>query len=202
MKTILENLVFVGAFIQIIALVPYGLEVIRGTTKPNRISWLLWSIAPMIGAIAAFSKGVGWAALPVFMSGFSPLIIFLLTIFNKKSYWELKTFDYYCGGASVIALVLWAITKDANIAIVFAIISDGLAAAPTLIKSWTHPESETPVAYLISLLAVLTTFAAITTKDFTSLAFPIYLTFINSSLWLTPTISKFGKRHPHSGNII
>ena len=193
MTTILANLVFVGALIQIIALIPYGIEVVRGTTKPNKISWLLWSVAPIIGAIAAFSKGVGWAVLPVFMSGFAPLVIFILSIFNKKAYWELKTFDYYCGGASVVALILWAITKEANLAIIFAIISDGLAAFPTLIKSWSDPESETPITYLLSLLAVITTYTAITTKDFASLAFPIYLTFINFSLWLTPTISKHRK---------
>ncbi len=194
MTIILANLVFVGALIQIIALIPYGIEVIRGTTKPNKITWLLWSVAPMIGAIAAASKGVGWAVLPVFMSGFAPLVIFILSLFSKKAYWELKLFDYYCGGASIIALILWAITKEANLAIIFAIISDGLAAAPTLIKSWTDPDSETPIAYLISLIAVLTTFAAVTVKDFASLAFPIYLTFIDFTLWLVPTISKYRRK--------
>jgi len=181
----LQDLVFVGAILQLIAVIPYSIDILKGTTKPNRISWLLWSVTPIIGAIAAISKGVGWSVLPVFMAGFAPFIVFLLSFVNKKSYWRLGKFDYICALCSILALVLWGLTEDPNYAIAFAIIGDAFAAIPTLVKSVRYPETETASAYLISLLAVLTSFAAITSRSFESLAYPIYLTFINSALFFS-----------------
>src|SRR5208283_2829807 len=138
----LVYLVFVAAFATLVATYVYIRSMFKGVAKPNRVSWLMWSIAPFIAATAAISNGVGWAVLPVFMSGVSPLLIFTASFVKKKAYWKLASFDYVCGALSGLALVLWYVTKDPNVAIAFAIASDGLAAIPTLTKAWNHPETE------------------------------------------------------------
>lgn len=150
----------------------------------------MWSIAPLIATFAALSKGVTWAVLPVFMSGFGPLLIFIASFVNKKSYWKLTVFDYACGFFSVLALVLWLITKDANIAIIFAIASDGLAAIPTLGKAWTNPETETVWPYFTGLISALTGFAAIKYWMFSEYAFAVYLVVIDICLMF----SIYGRR--------
>jgi len=152
---------------------------LQGKTKPNRVTWLLWSIAPLIASVAAFSTGVRWAALPVFMSGFGPLLILLASFINRNSYWKLEKFDYVCGIFSLLALVLWGITKQPIIAIIFSIVSDGFAASPTLIKAWKYPETESGFAFFAGIFNALTSFAAIKVWDFSSLAFPIYLVIAN-----------------------
>lgn len=104
-----------------------------------------------------------------------PLLVFIASFVNKKSYWKLEKFDYLCGFCSVLALVLWGITKEPVIAIIFAIASDGFAAIPTLVKAWKYPETESTGPYTTGLFSALTSFAAIKTWNFSSLAFPIYL---------------------------
>ena len=94
----------------------------------------------------------------------------------------LKTLDYVCGFLSASALILWAITNEANIAIIFAIASDGLATFPTLIKSWKRPESESVIAYTTGLFNALTSFAAIKLWAFSELAYPVYLVIANALL--------------------
>jgi len=180
----LEYLVFVGAAIQMIGIVSYGRDVIKGTVKPNRVTWLLWSIAPIIGTLAAISTGVKWSVLPVFMAGFGPLIIFIISFVNKKSYWHLTKFDYFCGASSVLALALWLITKQAELAIIFAIISDLFAAIPTLIKSWQEPETETVAPYLAGLFGIFSSIGILKMWTFCELAFPVYLLVINLALIL------------------
>lgn len=180
----LDYLVFVGAAIQMVGIISYGRDVIKGTVKPNRVTWLLWSIAPIIGTVAAMSTGVKWSVLPVFMAGFGPLIIFIISFVNKKSYWQLTKFDYFCGASSILALALWLITKQAELAITFAIISDLFAAIPTIIKSWQEPETETVAPYLAGLFGIMSSFWIVKLWTFSELAFPIYLIVLNIILVL------------------
>lgn len=180
----LKYLVFIGMLAQFIGIFYYGREIVRGKVKPNKVSWLMWSVAPIIATAAGIASGAGLSVIPVFMSGFGPLIIFILSLFVKKSYWKLESFDYLCGVFSLLALILWIITKQPWIAIIFAILSDLFAAIPTFIKCWKHPETETPVAYSTGLFSAFTSFGAIRIWGFAELAFPIYLVFVNSSLFL------------------
>ena len=140
----LQYAVFLGAAIQFLGGSAYIRDTLRGKTQPNQVTWFLWFVAPAIGIAAALINCVDWTIqLPVFMAGFVPLLVFIASFVNKHAHWKLGMFDYACGLSSVLALVLWALTKDPVIAIIFAIIADGLAALPTLVKSWAHPETET-----------------------------------------------------------
>lgn len=178
-----QYLVIIGAIVQLIGIYDYIKETLRGNTKPNRVTWLMWSIAPLIATVASLTNGVsGWAVLPVFMSGFGPLLVFIASFVNKNSYWKLEKFDYFCGFLSLLALIFWGITKIADIAIVFAIASDGFAAIPTLIKSWKYPETENATAFTTGLFSALTSFAAIKTWIFSAYAFPMYLILANTSI--------------------
>lgn len=174
-----QYLVFVGAIIMLGGVLSYARETLRGTTKPNKVTWLLWSIAPLIGAAAALSDGVRLAALPVLIAGVAPLMVFVASFVNKDAYWKLERSDYICGAISILALVLWAVTANPVVAIVFAIVSDALAALPTLIKSWKFPETETGVAYITSAIGTATSFLAFKSGDFSEWAFPTYLVAIN-----------------------
>ena len=146
-----------------------------GVTKPNRVTFLLWAVAPLIGAAAAFSSGVTWATLSVFVSGMMPLLIFLSSFVNPNSYWELRPFDYWCGALSALALILWLITKQPVLAIIFAIASDFLAGVPTAIKAWRHPETETATGYATAAISNASSFLVMKQFTFVNYAFPAYL---------------------------
>ena len=153
----------------------YMRDTLSGATKPNRVTFLIWAIAPLTAAAASFSSGVTWAVLPVFISGFIPLLILIASFANKHAYWKLNAFDYICGALSLLALLLWILTKDPDIAIIFAILSDAFAVLPTLRKAWKYPETETAIAYIAALFTALTSFSEISSYSFAAVAFPTYL---------------------------
>jgi hypothetical protein len=196
MIIMLQYVVFLGAAAEFVGIYFYIKETLRGSTKPNRVSWFMWSIGSLIAAAAAISSGVGWAALPVFVSGLGPLLIFVASFANKNSYWKLESFDYLCGFFSITALVLWAITQEPEIAIIFAIISDVFACAPTIAKAWKRPETESGITHIASLFNALTSFVAIRSWNFASYAFPVYLAAASSSL----IFSVYRKRFSKQGN--
>lgn len=178
----MEYLVFVGAAVAFIGGISYVLETVKGTTKPNRVTWFLWAAAPMIATAAALMHGVSWAILPVFMAGFMPLLVFLASFLNREAYWELRSFDYWCGAVSVGALLLWILTANAVLAIVLAILADALAALPTVVKAWRFPETESVWIYLGALFSASTAFFAIERWSIAEFAFPLYLVVITSIL--------------------
>jgi len=178
MNSYLDIFPLIGVLIGLIGGAGYTIDTLKGKTKPNRVSWLMWMISPLIASIAAFSAGVRWAAIPTFASSLVPLSVLIASFINKKSYWKLETFDYFCGIFSVIGLILWYLIKQPEIAILFAILSDLMASAPTLIKIWHHPETESANAYIGGVIANATAFAVITSWSFAEVAFPTYLVVI------------------------
>jgi hypothetical protein len=182
MNQYLQYLVILGVAVQFIGIGSYIKETLKGNTKPNKVTWLMWSVAPLIATFAALSDGVRLAVLPVFIAGFGPLLVFAASFINKDSYWKLRKLDYVCGICSILALILWAITKEPVIAIIFSIVSDGLAAVPTAIKAWFYPETEDVSPYTTGLFCVITSFAAIKQWNFSSYAFPVYLVIVNCFL--------------------
>ena len=77
----------------------YLRDTLAGKTKPNRVSWSLWALAPLISLGAAFSADADlWASVRVLVGGIVPAVIFLASFINKNSYWRLGRFDWFCGG--------------------------------------------------------------------------------------------------------
>jgi hypothetical protein len=192
----LEYLVIAAAVVSLFAAIAYIRSMFRGNTKPNRVTWLLWAIAPLIATAASLSSGFSWVILPVFMAGLCPLLIFAASIFTG-AYWKSSAFDYICGVLSALALVLWVVTKEPNFAIVFAMASDALAAVPTINKAWRHPETESIWPYLTGLFGPAAGLATITLWSFSQYAFPIYLLAINVILVLTVFNKKIAKAFKH-----
>lgn len=174
-------LVVISALIAVTGSSGYLRDTIRGKTKPNRVSWFMWALAPLIGTAAALAaKADPWVTIRVFLAGFMPLIVFLAAFFNRQSYWKLTTFDFFCGLSSLMALVLWATVDSPRLAIVLAIIGDFFATIPTLVKAWKYPETETGWTYLTFLLSLLLIIPSIPRWDIENSAFQIYLMVDNS----------------------
>lgn len=171
----LQYAVLAGAAINLFGSAAYVRDTFRGTTKPNRVSWLLWGIIPSIAAVAAFSEGATWAIVPVAMSGITPLIIFTASFVNPNAYWKVSGLDYMCGALAMLAIVLWLITDEPLLAVFFAIAADLLAGIPILYKSWKFPETETGFTFVCGFISSLTVFFALKTDNLSEYAFPVYL---------------------------
>jgi hypothetical protein len=186
-----EYFAVVGALIASIGGFYYLYETITGKSKPNRVTWLLWGIFPMITFIAQRAQGVEGVSWITFVSGFTPILIFAASFINKKAFWKSKPMDYYLMIAAIAGIIMWALTDNPNIAIAFALLADLLAAIPTIIKCYRHPESESWIAYGVSTAGFLMGLLAVQTWNFQNGAFVVYLVAINLVMavlsWRKPT---------------
>jgi hypothetical protein len=179
-----EYFALVGALLGVSGGFYYLYQTLIGKTKPNRVTWFMWALFPMIAFAAQVSQGVGVLAWVTFFSGCTPLLILLASFANRDAYWKTRRADYFLLAASLLSLWLWSITDNANVALVIAIIADVFAAVPTYVKAWHHPRSESWVAYAISTGGFLLSFLAIQTYTFQRSAFVVYVLVLNASLAL------------------
>jgi hypothetical protein len=135
----------------------------------------LWALVPFIAFNAEIKQGVGLPALMTFMVGFGPFLIFLASFVNHKSLWELTSLDVICGGLSIFGILLWKITGSGNLAILFSLLADGLAGAPTVIKSYKNPESENWHVFFLAMVNAAITLLTIDIWNFAHYAFPLYI---------------------------
>ena len=171
-----EKFIRLGAVFNIIGSTGYVFDTLKGKTRPNRVTWFLWALAPLIAFGAELRHGVSiLQALMTFMVGFGPLMIFLSSFVNNKSVWKATRFDFICGGLSLLGLALWWLTGSGWLAILFSIAADALAAVPTLVKSYSHPETESWRVFMYGSISAAITLLAIDTWDFAHAGFPLYI---------------------------
>lgn len=179
-----EKFVIVGSIIGLAGGLGYLIDVLKGKAQPNRVTWFLWTTAPLLAFAAETHKGVGWQSLMTFSAALNPLLVFVASFFNKNAYWKLKKSDYVFGGLAITGLILWKITGEGNLAIAFSILADGMAAIPTVIKSWKFPNTESSLIYGLSSINALITLLTIKKWNFETYGFPLYFLIICAILFV------------------
>jgi hypothetical protein len=188
-----QNFVILGVIFQAVGGFSYFIDTIKGKIQPNKVTWLLWTIAPLVAFAAEVSQGVGIQSLTTFIVGFVPLVIFIASFLNKKATWKITEFDIICGALSFAGIIAWYLTKVGNVAILFSIIADGLAAVPTIVKSYFHPESENVNVYFFCVINAGIGLLVIKNWNFEHFGFPAYLFVLNVIFTLLIKF-KIGKR--------
>ena len=183
-----EKFVLLAALLNLMGSGTYALNTIRGKTKPNRVTWFLWALAPLIAVSAQLAEGVTWAALMTFMVGFGPLLIFIASFVNRKAYWKITKLDIVCGAISLLALVLWLVTGKGLLAITFSILADLIAGVPTLVKAFNEPETEHHSVFRNGALSATITLLTIKEWTFANYGFAVYILIICLTLY---TLIKF-----------
>ena len=80
-----EYFAIIGAVIGSIGGLYYLHETIIGKAKPNRVTWLLWGLFPMIIFAAQRAQGVEGLSWASFAAGFTPILILLASFLNKEA---------------------------------------------------------------------------------------------------------------------
>lgn len=179
-----SNFVYVGTLFGAAGAVVYVVKTVQGKVKPNRVSFLMWSVVPFIAFFAQIQQGVGLEALMTFSAGFLPLTVLISSFFNKQAVWKLTTFDVMCGILSLAGLVLWMITKVGNVAIFFSIVADALAAVPTVVKAYRYPDTEIAWPWIATVAGVILTLLTLPTFTFANCGFIVYILFINTLIYI------------------
>lgn len=171
---------YVSGGLILLSFLPYLRGIFKGQTKPERMSWFIWSI---LGGIAFFSQLAKGASHSLWMPGLQTigdLLVFVLAI--KYGIGGMQRRDIVALVAVTISLVLWYHTKEPAVALMLAIAIDGIGGILTIIKSYKLPTTEPVTAWILTALGGLFGTLAVGELDWVLLAFPLYIFAINAAI--------------------
>jgi len=162
---------------------PYIVNIVKGKTKPNIITWLTWTLLIAIAAVALFAAHQPQAAL--LLTG-DALATFAVAIFGLGyGIARLDGFDIGCQIAALIGLGLWLVFNSPMIAVVATIVIDAIGTIPTLRHSWSHPEEETSSTFALGVVATICTLLSLKAYSVSAWLYPLYLLLSNALLVVT-----------------
>ena len=157
-----SKILFAGIsfILAILCFIPYLKDIFRRKTKPHIYSWLVWSILQFVGVLAIIIGGGSWGALSLGAGLFFCIFIFFVSIrYGTKN---ITRFDTLCLVASLIAIIIWVLQKDATISICLITLIDFVGFLPTIRKSYADPASETASLFFLSSIANIFSILALT----------------------------------------
>jgi hypothetical protein len=170
----------VSAVLILIAAPPYIIDTVRGNTKPERVTWLIFSILGVIAFISQLLMGASWSLV---FSGLDTLASILVLCLSVK---------YGVGGhtkVDIIALIVASIgvliaifAKEPIISLLGVILADFSGVALTLKKTYVNPGSETAITWILVGTASLFGVLSVGRMSFGILLYPVYLTVVNFSV--------------------
>lgn len=162
--------IFAGV-VRLIGFVPYIISISKGYTKPNRATWLVWSILTIKLAAGYWFVGARDTFWVPAISVILTLTVFTLSLKYGTKGWT--SFDRKCLVAAAFGLILWWIYDEPLFAVLTALATDIVGAMPTIKKVWFEPESEDRLSWTLFFLSSVANVFAIERWAFGIAVYPI-----------------------------
>ncbi|HEV2412825.1 MAG TPA: hypothetical protein VGS28_03395 [Candidatus Saccharimonadales bacterium] len=153
--------------------IPYIRDILRSKARPERATWLIWSVLSLIAFFAQLNKG---ATQSLWFTGFNFLttgLIFSLSI--KRGIGGLARRDIIGLLTAAIGLALWYLTGNALYALIVTIAVDTVGSILTILKTYDHPWTETYTVWVLDGLASILAVISVGRLDYTLMLYPFVL---------------------------
>ncbi|MFA6476457.1 MAG: hypothetical protein WCV68_03540 [Candidatus Paceibacterota bacterium] len=171
---------YLSGIVIALSFVPYLISIFKGEAKPERASWLIWTILGVISFLSQMAKGADASLWLVGVQVLGDALIFILAIWYGMRGFAKR--DKVALAFAGLSLILWYITKEPAIALFLAIAIDASGAILTIIKSYEEPDTEPLLAWILTFLGGFFGMFAVGSWDWVLLAFPIYIFVINIAI--------------------
>ena len=162
--------------------IPYIRDTLHGSTRPQRGTWLIWSMLAVVVFWSQRADGATWS-LP--MTGAQVVLttlIFCLAI--RRGEGGVSGAEVALIALAACGLAGWLIADEPLLAIACVVAADLIGAALMLPKTWRDPESETLVSFVLASVSGALAAAAVGSLDASLLLYPVYFAFVNAAIAL------------------
>jgi len=161
-----------AALLAVIDSVPYIRDIRRGTTRPQRATWLIWSVLSVAAFSAQAAAGPNWSLVMIGSEAVAMSIVFVLAIPYGEG--GLRPIDLTMLALAAAGLVGWAIAAEPVVATIFVVLADAIGLGLMVPKTVRDPESETLSTFVMASVSGVLGAIAVGELDEALLLYPVY----------------------------
>jgi hypothetical protein len=185
----LEFFGYISAFLSIVMVLPYIRDILLRTTKPERASWLIWTV---LGFIAFFSQLAKGASHSLWLTGGQTVaVLVVLGLSLRYGVGGLSRRDILALAVASLGLALWYLTSEPLWALGLVIFVDSIGTLLTALKAYKDPSSETMSTWFLSGTSGIFGSFAVGEMNGALLAYPLYIVVANYLIVAAMCVGKY-----------
>jgi hypothetical protein len=186
-----------AGLVGVVDTVPYVRDMLRGTTRPHRGAWLIWSVLAIVVCLSQRADGAAWTLAMAGTQAVVTTFVFVLAI--RWGEGGLSTAEAATMALAGAGVAVWFVAEEPIVATTGVMIADLLAIAMMVPKVYRDPGSETLATYVLASVCGALAVGAVGAFDVSLLIYPAYYCVINAGISLL-IVSRRGRalRTPRS----
>ena len=182
MSEIAPVLGVLAAAIGVADTVPYVRDILRGTTRPHRGTWLIWSTLTVVAVFSQRADGASWSLLLVTTQAVLMILIFTLSI--RRGVGGVTRGDLAMMAVAAAGVAGWLIADEPLVATACVVAADLIGVGLMVPKTWRDPDSETLVTFAFASLGGVLAAGSVGALDLSLLLYPAYFCLANGAIAL------------------
>lgn len=185
-----EHIAVVSSALTAVCVVPYLRDIARGTTKPQRASWLVWASLSVVASVSQLIGGETSGAWLASGAAVGFTAVFVASI--RRGEGGLARADVVAIVAASVGVVLSIVVRQPMIALLAVVFAEFVATALTARKALLRPQTETLSTWMIDAVAGALAVVATTELSVAALIYPLNHTALNT--WVAVSIRRGRRR--------
>jgi hypothetical protein len=177
-----------ASFLAILSYYPYIKGILKGKTKPNRATFLIWTVIGVVEIISYLASGGGLASGLLIAYTVGTGLIFVMSI--KYGVGGGSLLDITCLLGALVGVLGWVITKNPHVALSLSIIAGMFGYLPTFKKVYLTPKTENTSHWVLCGVAAVFNIFAISKWSLFTASAPVYLLICDGALALLTLFPK------------
>ena len=160
--------------------IPYVRDTVRGSTRPHRGTWLIWSVLAIVVCLSQRADGASWSLIMAAAQAVLTGAVFLLSI--RRGEGGLSPADVLMITLAGGGVIGWVVAGDPVIATACVVAADLIGAAMMVPKVYRDPDSETLATFALASLSGAFAAGAVGAPDPSLLLYPAYYCLANGAM--------------------
>jgi hypothetical protein len=160
--------------------VPYVRDILRGSTRPHRGTWLIWAVLAAVACLSQRADGASWSVVMTGSQAILTGLVFVLAIRHGEG--GMETRDLFLLGLAGAGVIGWIIARQPVVAVGCVIAADLIAFVMMTPKVRADPDSETLSTYALASAGGALAAGAVGMADVSLLLYPVYFCVANGAM--------------------
>jgi hypothetical protein len=171
-----------AGILQLAAIAPYLRDILSGSTKPQRATWMIWTSLSLVVLASQWASGATWSLVLTAGQALSCATVFALAI--RRGVGGVSPLELALLGLAALGVAGWQVSSDPAVATCSVVAADLVAVALMLPKTFRQPASETLSTYVIGVASTLFALLAIGSSAASLWIYPLYILAADSAVAL------------------